>query len=383
MNAHTIPNRNVTLAHHWMVSCRGGEAVLAELARLFPSSPLMSLVGNRSAMPPVIADREWILSPLARLPKSNQLYRALLPLHPWALSTMPIPEGTRFLLSSDASLVKLIGNRISVPHVCYCFSPPRYIWDMAGVYSSKKSGLGVIGRWVFRATLPYLRRQDHAAAQRVSDFIADSHFVAARVKQAYGRHAAVIHPPVAIDSFSPSERDDGFYLIVSQLTPYKRVDIAVQAFSASGRKLVVIGEGSESKRLRAMAGPSVSLLGWQSSAVVRDHFERCRAFIYPQIEDFGITALEAQASGKPVIAFRAGGALDTVVEGQSGLFFDEQTAESLNAAINQFEDHRRAFSPQVCRANAERFSPEIFREKISRFLTDRYSVEMADMPPTG
>lgn len=376
-NLTMISNRAVTLAHHWLVGYRGGEVVLDEFARMFPSSPLMALVGNKAAMPATIADRDWVLSPLQRIPRAVRFYKSLLPFHPWAFSRMRIPDGTELLLTCDAAMAKVIGERARVPQVCYCFSPPRYLWHMTEVYEQNTSALGVVGRWVFRSVLPYLRRRDYSAAQSVSTFVADSAFVAARIRDVYQREAEVVHAPAAVENFSVSDRDDGFYLIVSQLTSYKRVDLAVKAFSRSGRKLVVIGGGEELQHLKTLAGPSVVIMGRQSDEVVRDHYHRCRAFLYPQIEDYGITAVEAQAAGKPVIAFGAGGALETVVDGRTGIFFHEQSVDCLDAAVTRFELERRHFSPGVCRENAERFSQKTFRRKMAALLEGRHGVDVS------
>lgn len=256
-------------------------------------------------------------------------------------------------------------------HVCYCHSPPRYLWDMQEDYI--RGLAGGFARSIFRFSVNRARSFDYRAAQRVTHFLANSKFVAARIATFYGRDATVIYPPVSVEDFEWSRPSEDFYLLVTQLTPYKRADLAVRTFSQMGKRLVVIGEGTEMRALRALAGPTVLLMGRQSFPVVKDHFERCRAFLYPQIEDFGITAVEAQAAGKPVIAYRAGGALETVVEGETGVFFDEQTPESLIAAVAGFEAAGVGrFSSARCRANAERFGPRRFREEIKGFLTRCY-----------
>lgn len=411
----------VAISNHWLVTYRGGEKVLAEFRLLFPAAPLASLVCKRGEIP------EWILgggapaassseefpckqgdrgngapsghalptdiitSPLQRIPRAWKYYKALLPLHPWAFGRLTVPAGTRFVLSSDAAMVKGLKLPEGARQVCYCHSPPRYLWDLQGDYTD---GLGWFKRFVFNWSVPRARAFDYAAAQRVDRFIANSRFVAERIQRSYGRDAAVIYPPVSVDDFSPDCPSDDFYLLVTQLTPYKRADLAVQAFTQMGKKLVVIGEGSEFEALKKIAGPTVQLLGRQPFKLVKDHFERCRAFLYPQVEDFGITAVEAQAAGKPVIAFRAGGALETVIEGKTGVFFDEQTPQSLARAVKRFEEtflvsssginrddatrtpvlefQLAASTRQACRANAERFRPERFRAELKAFLERHY-----------
>jgi glycosyltransferase involved in cell wall biosynthesis len=468
----------ITLANHWLVTYRGGEKVLAEFRRLFPAAPLASLVCKRGDIPewilgggeavvsssgefkfkegnprkgvpgggaaaevqslesrvqsgvnrPQLSTRNSVVitSPLQWVPLAWKYYKALLPLHPWAFGRLTVPGDTRLVLSSDAAMVKGLRLPEGARQVCYCHSPPRYLWDLQGDYTE---GMGWAKRRVFDWTVPRARAFDHAAAQRVDRFIANSRFVAERIRRSYGREATVIYPPVSVDDFSPDRASEDFYLLVTQLTPYKRADLAVRAFTALGKRLVVIGEGTEFAALQKIAGPTVQLLGRQPFKVVKDHFERCRAFLYPQVEDFGITAVEAQAAGKPVIAFRAGGALETVIEGVTGLFFDEQTPEALGDAIKRFEE---AFLVQVassssssgrsepvqvasssagnspsgsvqvassssssgdarlttqapvlelelatstrlaCRANAERFRPERFRAEMKAFLETHY-----------
>jgi glycosyltransferase involved in cell wall biosynthesis len=404
----------ITLANHWLVTYRGGEKVLAEFRRLFPTAPLASLVCKRGDIP------EWILgggsavaeslsgklkfkggeggqkvegararsrpnangasgdhalpsaiitSPLQRVPLAWKYYKALLPLHPWAFGRLAVPGDTRLVLSSDAAMVKGLRLPEGARQVCYCHSPPRYLWDLQSDYTD---GMGWAKRLVFNWSVPPARAFDYAAAQRVDRFIANSRFVAERIRRSYGREAVVIYPPVSVDDFSSDRPSEDFYLLVTQLTPYKRAELAVRAFTQLGKKLVVIGEGSEFAALQKIAGPTVQLLGRQPFQVVKDHFERCRAFLYPQVEDFGITAVEAQAAGKPVIAFRAGGALETVIEGETGLFFDEQTPESLGGAILQIEAMGDRRWVEACRANAERFRPERFRAEIKAFLEMHY-----------
>jgi len=266
-------------------------------------------------------------------------------------------------------MVKALSVPEGIPHVCYCHSPPRYIWDMVTDYSAS---LNPLGRAVLRYTVPFLRRRDFAAATRVSYFIANSHFVAGRIKRHYGRDACVIYPPVNTAAFNPNGYRDDFYLIVSQLVPYKMVQLATEAFSILGKRLVVIGEGPEMKELRRTAAKHIEFLGRQPFSVVKDHMERCRAFIYPQVEDFGITAVEAQAAGAPVIAFRGGGALETVVEGKTGIFFEKQTAISLADAIRNFEKENLSISAAACRLNALRFSEEKFRSEMKSFLSTKF-----------
>ena len=217
--------------------------------------------------------------------------------------------------------------------------------------------------------MPYVRKFDYQGAQRVSHFIANSRFVQERIRVSYDREAAVIHPPVAIDDFRWDRPAEDFYLVVSELVPYKRIDLAVDAFNASGKKLVIIGGGPEMTALQCHAKPNIVFLGRQPFSVLKDHYEWCRALIFPGIEDFGITPLEAQAAGRPVIAYGEGGALETVIANMTGRFFHEQTVDALAEAVDESEN--QWFDPDACRRNAERFSPERFRAQIKNFLEEK------------
>jgi glycosyltransferase involved in cell wall biosynthesis len=359
----------VALAHHWLVRMRGGERVLEEFCRLFPSAPIHTLVADIAEMTEVIRSHRIITSPLQKLPGGARHYKKLLPLFELAIPRMRVRDGTQLVLSSDASMVKGLQVPQGTQHVCYCHSPPRYLWDLHETYLKGTSGLGAVGRAVFSATVPRAKRFDLQAAANVTHFIANSTFVQRRIRQFYDRESAVIYPPVDVDAFTPHLPREDFHLLVSELVPYKRVDIAVEAFRKTGRRLVIIGDGSEMQSLRRDAPANVEFLGRQPFAVLKRHFETCRTFLYPQIEDFGITAVEAQAAGAPVIAFRAGGALDSVVENETGLFFDRQESASLAEAVVEMEG--RSFDPLICRRNAERFRPETFRAKIVAFLHTR------------
>jgi len=363
-------NQRIALAHHWLVNMRGGEKVLEQLCLLFPGATIYTLVSIRSKLSDVIRTHHLEHSIIHRLPHGPLRYKSMLPLFPLAVRKLQVSRKVGFLFSSDASVIKGVSRSDQVPHVCYCHSPPRYLWEMQETYLRQTGGLGPVGRMVFKAVTPYVRAFDRAAAHRVTHFIANSKFIEQRIQDAYGRDATVIYPPVDVDAFQSGLPAQDFYLIVTELVAYKRVDLAIDAFNQSGKRLVIIGDGSESAALRARAKPNIEFLGRQPFPVLRDHFERCRAFIHPQLEDFGITAVEAQAAGRPVIAYRGGGALETVVEGKTGMFFNEQTPESLAECVEAFE--KVAFSPSRCRENAERFRPERFRDAIRAFLTDKF-----------
>jgi glycosyltransferase involved in cell wall biosynthesis len=348
---------------------RGGEKVLVELLRPFPLARVKTLVSDKTKLCQSLQARDIQASALQRLPGAAKHYTKMLPLFPWAARTMKMPIDTRLVICSDASVVK--GARIpkNAKMVCYCHSPPRYLWDLQEEYARQASTIGAAGRLVFKASVPYVRDFDRLSAQRVDFFIANSKFVQQRIRRCYGRESTVINPPVDLEAFDPSGcAPDDFYLVVSQLVPYKRIDVAVDAFNALGKRLVVIGRGSELEALKRRAGRTIEFLGSQPKEVLQDYYRRCRALIFPGIEDFGITPLEAMASGRPVIAYAAGGVLETVVEGVTGLLFRDQSPEALSQLVRDFERLYNAPRPGLCRAQAEKFSSERFRHEFQSFL---------------
>jgi len=370
----SFTHMRVALAHHWMVSMRGGEKVLEQICQVLPGAPIYTLVAEPEKLSPILRGHPMHTSWLQRIPGGVRNYKKLLPLFPAAVSALSVEEPVDFVISSDASVIKGLAIPSGVPHLCYCYSPPRYLWDLQKDYAESAEAGGPLGRAVFNCVAPYVREFDRRAAGRVTHFVAISEFVRQRIKTAYGREAEVIYPPVALDEFIVTEKEpEDFYLVVSQLVPYKRIDLAVEAFNRMKRRLVVIGEGSERARLEKMAGPTVTFLGPQPLPVLRDHFQRCRALIFPGVEDFGITPLEAQASGRPVIAYRMGGALETVRENSTGVFFDAQTAENLIEAAERLEQMK--FNPAECRGNAERFAPGHFRANFATCLVKSLQIK--------
>lgn len=338
--------------------------MLAELGRMFPDADVYSHVVDESVATVLLGDRPVKTTFISRLPAAKRFYQTYLPLMPLALEQLDL---TRYdlVISSESGPAKGIITAPEALHVCYCHSPMRYVWDM---YHQYRAEAGAITRFLMPPLAHYLRIWDRASADRVDHFVANSAFVARRIWKYYRREAAVIHPPVAVQDFSLSEQRDDFYLMVGQLVRYKRADLAVEAFTRMGKRLVVIGEGEQLKELRRIAGPNVAFLGHQPFNVIRDHYARCRALIFPGIEDFGMVPVEAMASGRPVIALRQGGALETVLDGETGIFFDQQTSESLTDAVLRFEACESDFNPAAIRAHAERFGPSRFREEFSRFL---------------
>lgn len=351
----------VALVHDWLTGMRGGEKVLLELCRLFPRSRIYTLLWNRGSVHPEIEQRVVQTSFLAKLP-AGVGYRNFLPLFPAAVRSLHI-EQADLVISSSHAVAK--GARVprGVPHLSYIHTPARYLWDETGSYFVFGKGR----RWK-RLTLalvaPYLRRFDVRSAEPIDELIANSDNVRRRIEHAYGRDARVVYPPVDVDFFSPDpgiEAED-FYLVVSSLEPYKRVDLAVEAFRRLDRELVVVGGGTLEGELRAVAPGNVRFTGRVSDEELRDLYRRCRALVFPGVEDFGMTPVEAQACGRPVICYGSGGAVESVVNGETGVYFSPQTPEALTAAVQRFE--QTSWDANACRRNSLRFSKSDFRGGI-------------------
>ena len=363
----------VALVHDWLTGMRGGERCLEVFCELFPSADLYTLVHARGSVAPVIERRRIVTSFIQRLPQAERRYRHYLPLFPAAVRAFDL-SGYDLVLSSSHAVAKGVRVPAGARHVCYCFTPMRYIWDLYDDYFGAQAGLAT--RLFMPPVAAWLRRWDRATAAGVHHFVAISRFVADRIRRTYGRDADVIYPPVDVSRFRIEDSPGEFYLVVSALTPYKRVDLAVEACNRLGRRLVVVGTGPEERRLRALAGPTVELLGWRDDARTAELYARCRALLFPPLEDFGITPLEAMAAGRPVIAYGQGGARETVVppgEGEppTGLFFDRQTVDALIDAIRRFESDAQAFEPKALRRRAEAFDRPLFKERVHAYLRAR------------
>jgi len=368
-----LAKARVALVHDWLTGMRGGERCLEVFGELFPAADLYTLLHVPGSVSPAIENRRIVTSFIQRLPQAERRYRRYLPLFPAAVRAFDL-RGYDLVLSSSHAVAKSVRVPAGALHVCYCFTPMRYVWDLYDDYFGPRSGLAT--RLLMPPVAAWLRRWDRRTAAGVHQFVAISRFVADRIRRAYGRDADVIHPPVDVSRFRVDEAPGEFYLVVSALTPYKRVDLAVEACNRLGRRLVVVGTGPEDRRLRALAGPTVELLGWRDDAQTAELYARCRALLFPPLEDFGITPLEAMAAGRPVIAFGEGGARETVVppgEGEppTGLFFARQTVEDLVDAIRRFEASAHQFEPKALRRRAEAFDRPLFRERVHAYLRAR------------
>jgi glycosyltransferase involved in cell wall biosynthesis len=357
----------IVLVHDWLTGMRGGEKCLEPICRRFPNAQLFTLLHLRGRVSPAIERLSPRTSLLQQLPGAGRYYRWLLPVMPLA-ANWRIPS-CELVLSFSHCVAKSARAPEGVPHVCYCFTPMRYAWHLRDSYFGENKS-NQLKRRAIEAVLARLRDWDRRTASRVTHFIAISRTIQKRIRECWGRDSEVIYPPVDTDFFTPSSapRED-FYLCVSALAPYKRLDLAIEACNRLKRRLIVIGSGQDEKRLRRLAGATIEMLGWQSDEAIRDHYRRCRALLFPGEEDFGIVPVEAQACGAPVIALGRGGAAETVIDSNrapsTGLLFEEQSINCLIGAIESFER---------CH---ERFDPIAMRQHALSFRTQRYETELA------
>lgn len=356
--------KKIALAHDHLFQIGGAEKVLAIFSELWPEAPIYTLINNPGISSPILKQTNIRTSYLQKIPGSTKFFKYFLLLMPRAWESTDLSDYD-LVLSSSSALVKGLKVGPHTVHVSYCHSPTRYLWDDKEEYIANLPEGKILKRFLPKF-LSRLQAWDYNHAQNVHYFIANSRYIADKIKKHYDRPAVVIHPSIRVDDFQMAEKPDNYFLIVSRFRPYKRVDLAVRAFNNLKLPLKIIGSGSEYRRLRKMAHNNVEFLGELSDPDRNYYLSRCRAFIYPQIEDFGISALEAMASGRPVIAYRRGGALETVVEGLSGTFFDDQTWESMAHKILRFREED--YDPHQIRAYSRNFDESVFRQKIQNFI---------------
>lgn len=359
-----MPVVKIALSHDWLNGMRGGEKCLDALCELYPQAPIYTLFYEPSKINSHIAKHPIRTSFIQSWPKIYSHYRYYLPFFPRAIESFR-PQNLDVVISTNHCVAKGIPKNKGAVHICYCFTPMRYAWGFFEEYFGQKNKWFKMGA---KALLERLKKWDLETSSGVDHFVAISKHIQKRIKRCYGREAAVIYPPVDTEFFTVdgSGKKEDFYLIVSALVPYKRVDIAVQAFNRSGRKLVVIGDGPEKESLRRAAKPNIQFIGWQPNKILREHYRKARALIFPGEEDFGIVPVESQACGTPVIAYAQGGALETICANKTGLFFNEPTAPSLEQAIGRFETMN--WSPETARQNALGFSRERFKNEMKNFI---------------
>ncbi len=393
-----LAEANVALIHDWLTGMRGGERCLEALCELFPTADIFTLLHVQGSVSKTIEQRRIRTSVIQTLPFAATRYRYYLPLFPWAIEQFKL-DGYDLILSSSHCVAKGIKPPPQALHIAYLYTPMRYIWDMQNTYVAS-GRMGPASRLMLPAIAGRLRRWDIAVNARVDHFIAISYYVADRVRRHYGREAIVIYPPVETARFHIAERTDDYYLAVGAFAPYKRIDLAIEAFNRLRRRLVIVGEGQEGSRLRHMAGPTIEFLGWRSDREVADLLSRCRALVFPGEEDFGILPVEAMACGRPVIAYGKGGVTETVIPLNSverrassvevserpdrdlhaprstlhtptGIFFHEQTVEALVRAVDLFERSSDRFEPEALRAHALAFDRSIFEKQIASYIDER------------
>jgi len=367
----------IALIHDWLTGMRGGEKCLEVLCRRFPDARLFTLLHERGSTSPAIERMRITTSFLQRMPGAGRHYRCLLPLMPAAIGRLVVPGDVDLVVSFSHAVAKSVKRPPGVPHVCYCFTPMRYAWHRREDYFVNSGRLRDVPLCAARnVVLDQIRRWDKATAQRVTHFVAISRTVAERIAQCYGRESRIIYPPVDTQFYTPGDvpRED-FYVCLSALVPYKRTDVVIEACNRLRRRLVVIGDGPERSRLERLAGLGVSLKGWLGDRQVRDYLRCARALLFSANEDFGIVPVEAMACGTPVLAFGAGGATETVLAAGAstrgtGLFFNEQTPDSLCRAIEQFESHPDWFDAQLARRQAKRFAVERFERELTVYMEE-------------
>lgn len=348
--------KRVAIIHYWLVTMRGGERVLERLLELFPQADIFTHVYDPAAMSATIRARTVRTSFIQKLPGAKKHYQSYLPLMPMALEQLDL-RGYDLVISSESGPAKGVIPAPDALHLCYVHSPMRYLWDHYHDYRDEAG-------WLKRAVMPMLchglRQWDTSSAARIDRVLANSSFIRERVAKAWRREAEVVHPPVDPALFTPSSEIEPGYLWVGQLVPYKRADLAIDAFNALGLPLTVVGDGPQAAMLRKRAGPTIRMIPRLTFDELRRAYARCRALVFTAEEDFGIVPVEVMASGRPVVAYGRGGALDSVVEGRTGLFFGEQTSDALIAAIQQLERWLPHFDPAAATARARDFAPERF-----------------------
>jgi len=377
----------VAVVHDWLTVFGGAERVLAEILDIWPQADVYSVIEFLSD-----DDRKFLrgkpvhTSFLQKWPFARKSYRAYLPLMALAVEQFDL-SSYDLVISSSFAVAKGVITGPDQVHVSYVHSPIRYAWDLQHQYLNVSGLERGIKSWMARLMLHYVRMWDYRTAHGVDLFVANSNFISRRIRKVYGRSAVVVYPPVDVSRFTMWEKKEEFYMTASRLVEYKKVSLIVRAFSQMpSKRLVVIGDGPDLASIRAIATPNVEVLGYLPTPGLIDHMRRARAFVFAAEEDFGITPVEAQACGTPVIAYGKGGALETVIadgDNRTGVFFDAQTEESIVSAVMRFEDDKEPITAQACRSNAERFGPKIFRQSLASIVDQMMNRPAAPMTMFG
>jgi len=367
----------IAIVHDYFTQLGGAEKVAEEIFQMFPRASLFSTVAFREQMPQGLRDSPVNTSWMQHLPHIRKYYRLYFLLYPFAVSSLNL-SNYDLVISSSSGYVKGVAAARDAMHVCYCHTPMRWAWNFDGY--SEREAMGPTMRLALQGMTSLLRQWDIGAARQADHFIANSKVVAKRIQKAYGRTAEVIHPPIDVDRFHVAQQTEDYYMVLSRMVSYKRLDLAVEACTRLKRNLIVVGTGPHRAALEAIAGPTVQFAGRLPDPEVVRLASRCRALLFPGEEDFGMAPLEVAAAGRPTIAYRAGGATETIIEGTTGLFFEHQTPESLMETIEKFE--LSDWSPTEIRKHAEGFGVPVFRSKLTRFL-DRIGapIQERDMLP--
>ena len=378
--AGSLRGQRVAIVHDWLTTVAGSEKVLQQMLVLFPNADVFTLVDHLPAREHGFLNGTAVHTTfLQKLPFSAKLFRKLLWVLPSAIESLDL-SGYDIVLSSSHAVAKGVLTGPDQLHICYCHSPMRYAWDLQHEYL-RQSGLDRGLKSIYaRATLHYLRLWDVRTAFGVDHFLANSTFVARRIKKVYGRESTVVHPPVDIDHFPMETHKSDYYLTASRLVPYKRVDLIIEAFARMpNRKLLVVGDGPEMAHCKNITQDNIQLMGYQEDKVLRALMGKAKAFVFAAQEDFGITVVEAQACGTPVICFNRGGALDSVIPDQTGVFFDCQSSDSIIDAVNRFEELAEPLDPHFIHAHAKQFSAEHFRFKLLKVIEKLWDEHATNM----
>ncbi len=366
----SLKNKKTALVHYWLTGMRGGEKVVQSICNIFPDIDIFTLVYDKDRISSEINSHKVTTSFIQRFPGAKTRYQNYLPFMPVAVEQFDL-SGYDLVISSESGIAKGVITKPETCHICYCHSPMRYLWNMYFDYMDNERP-GFLKRNFISWYFNYLRLWDLASASRVDHFVCNSDNVRKRIKKYYRREAEVIYPPVDIEKYRPGGQKKDYYLIVSQLVSYKRIDLAVRAFNKLGKELIIIGKGPELNKLKREAGPNIRFHGWIENSELARYYAEAKAFVFPGEEDFGITPVEAQACGTPVIGFGRGGLLETVIDGKTGVFFERQEPENIIDAVKRFESSENSFDKKDIRDNAVRFGKEVFEERFKGFAESSY-----------